>query len=115
VDRNEDGSPAIENTRCAQPGCEVYLCRAGCLELSFQCESCDQRFCVEHRMMLDGMAFCVTCAVAVTEDEEPECTCRRADVDLFDARGCELHDITSQWNTRLRAAREIGHYRREIA
>src|SRR5258706_10309679 len=45
VDRNEDGSPAIEITRCAHPGCAVYLCRAGCEHLSFQCEGCRKRFC----------------------------------------------------------------------
>ena len=29
-------------------------------------------------------------------DMEPECSCRQTDVDLFDARGCELHDSQSQ-------------------
>lgn len=25
-------------------------------------------------------------------EPEPECTCEQTDVDLFDARGCELHN-----------------------
>ena len=37
VDRDEDGAPYIETTRCAHPGCEVYLCKAGCEHLSFAC------------------------------------------------------------------------------
>ena len=36
-------------------------------------------------------------------DHEPECSCRQIDVDLFDARGCELHDLESAWNMTLRA------------
>jgi hypothetical protein len=103
VDRNEDSSPAIESARCSQPGCEVYLCRAGCMELSFQCEDCGNRFCGEHKLTLDGFPFCLTCAIANLETQEPECECRQTDVDLFDARGCELHDSGSRWNERPRA------------
>lgn len=44
VDRNEDGSPAIETTRCSHPGCAVYLCQAGCEHLSFFCEGCRSRW-----------------------------------------------------------------------
>jgi hypothetical protein len=35
-------------------------------------------------------------------DREPECSCRQTDVDRFDARGCELHDTSSAWNTAIR-------------
>ena len=35
---------------------------------------------------------------AILNGEEPECTCSQSDVDLFDARGCELHDDASRWN-----------------
>jgi hypothetical protein len=72
VDRNEDGSPAIENKRCAHPGCEVYLCHAGCLHLSFFCEGCRSRFCGEHKVSLDGLELCADCAIRVVEDQEPE-------------------------------------------
>src|SRR5215469_13231902 len=34
---------------------------------------------------------------AILDGEEPECTCRRSDVDLFDARGCDVHDPNSPW------------------
>jgi hypothetical protein len=36
-------------------------------------------------------------------NREPECSCRQTDVDRFDARGCELHDPSSAWNTAIRA------------
>ncbi len=34
---------------------------------------------------------------------EPECTCQRVDVDLYDVRGCELCDPQSQWNRDCKA------------
>jgi hypothetical protein len=110
VDRNEDGSPAIENTRCANPGCDVYLCRAGCEHFSFQCEGCHKRFCSEHKVTFDGFQFCPACAIAEVEAHEPECDCRQTDVDLFDAQGCEFHDPASPWNVRLRTLRAIQQY-----
>jgi hypothetical protein len=88
VDRNEDGSPAIQSTRCAHPGCEVYLCRAGCEHLSFTCDACGRRFCSDHIVALSGLPYCVGCAVEAVESQEPECECRQTDVDLFDAAGC---------------------------
>jgi len=98
VDRNED---------CAHPGCEVYLGRAG---LSFQCEGCRRRFCAEHKLVLDGSPYCLVCAVAVVESQEPECECQQTDVDLFDAEGCEFHNPASRWNARLRAVTAIQRY-----
>ena len=103
VDRNEDGSPAIENTRCARLGCEVYLCRAGCEHLSFRCDACRKRFCGGHKVALDSVAYCLECAVEAVESQEPECECRQSDVDMFDAKGCEFHNPSSPWNVRLRA------------
>jgi hypothetical protein len=38
---------------------------------------------------------------------EPPCSCHQTDVDLFDARGCELHDSTSAWNARTPATMDI--------
>jgi hypothetical protein len=103
VDCNEDGSPALENERCCHPGCEVDLCHAGCEHLSFFCESCRSRFCGEHKVSLDRMELCASCAIAVVEDQEPECGCSQSDADMFDASGCEFHNPNSPWNVRLRA------------
>jgi hypothetical protein len=110
VARNEDGSLAIENTRCAHPGCEVCLCRSGCEHLSFQCEGCRKRFCSEQQVALDRVAYCLVCAVEEVENQEPECECRQTDVDLFDAAGCEFHNPGSPWNVRLRALTAIQQY-----
>jgi hypothetical protein len=44
------------------------------------------------------------------EDQEPGCTCTQTDVDLFDARGCELHDPNSWWNVALRAVTPVQVY-----
>ena len=110
VDRNEDGSPAIETTRCAQPGCEIYLCRAAGDHLSFECDACRRRFCDAHRVMLDRAPYCLRCAVAVVESHEPECECTQTDVDLFDPRGCELHDSRSQWNVQRQAVISVQQY-----
>ena len=110
VDRNEDGSPAIETIRCAHPGCEVYLCQAGCEHLSFTCEACGGRFCLEHKVILDYLELCIRCALESVESQEPECACSQSDVDVFDARGCPLHDGNSSWNSRLRALTLIREY-----
>jgi hypothetical protein len=110
VDRNEDGSAAIENERCAHPGCEVYLCRAGCEHLSFRCEGCHRRFCSAHKVTIDELALCMECAVEAVESQEPECECAQTDVDLFDRRGCEYHDSASPWNIRLRAVTIAQQY-----
>ena len=110
VDRNADGSPAIENTRCGHPGCEVYLCHAGCEHLSFTCYACGGRFCSEHKVALDCVAYCLGCAVETVESQEPECDCHQSDVDLFDAVGCEFHNPASLWNVRLRAVTAVQKY-----
>jgi hypothetical protein len=99
IGRNEDGSPAIEN----ELGCEVYLCQARCEHFAFFCEGCRTRFCGEHKVGLDGMELCADCAMAMVEDQEPECECAQSDADLFDAAGCEFHNLNSSWNVRLRA------------
>jgi hypothetical protein len=107
VDRNEDGSPAIESTRCAHPSCEVYLCHAGCEHLSFTCDACGGRFCGEHKVTLDGMPYCFACAVEAVQSHESECDCHQSDVDMFDAAGCEYHNPMSRWNVRLRAVTAV--------
>jgi hypothetical protein len=109
VGHNEYGS-TVEGSRCAHPGCEVNLCQPGRAPFSFQCEGCGGRFCAEHRITLDGLPFCLACAISEVESQEPNCECRQTDVDLFDARGCELHDSSSPWNLRMRAVRAIQEY-----
>jgi hypothetical protein len=89
--RNEDGSPYPETTCCA----------------------CRRRFCADHKVVLDGVAYCLGCAVAEVESQEPECECQRTDVDLFDAAGCELHNPASPWNVRLRALTAIQQYEQQ--
>lgn len=110
VDRNEDGSPAIETTPCAHSWCEVHLCQAGCEHPSFTCEACGKRFCAEHKVTLDELELCLGCALESVESQEPECQCTQSDVDVFDARGCPLHDGDSAWNLRLRALSLVEEY-----
>ena len=112
VDRNEDGSPYIETERCAHPGCEVYLCHAGCEHLSFACDGCRKRFCQGHGFRVDGELMCIACAADLLSMEEPDCDCHQSDVDLFDARGCPAHDVMSPWNSRLRALTAVQEYER---
>jgi len=113
VDRNEDGSPVIERERCAHPGCAVSLCLTGGEHLSFTCYACRRRFCADHKVALDGVAYCLGCAVEEVESQEPECECRQTDVDLFDAAGCEFHNPASPWNVRLRAVTAIQEYEQQ--
>ena len=71
VDRNEDGSPYFETTRCTSPGCEVYLCQAGCEELSFACDSCNHRFCLAHLVLIpDGTPRPLKCCAACAGEVE---------------------------------------------
>ena len=115
VDRNEDGSPAIEATRCAHPACETYLCKAGCEHLSFDCEGCGKRFCADHKLTMDGLSYCLACMVSDVYDQEPDCECRQTDVDIFDPRGCEYHDSRSEWNVRLRAVTAMQQYEASLS
>jgi hypothetical protein len=103
VDRNEDGSPAIETTRCAHPTCQTWLCHAGCEHLSFACEGCTKRFCNSHKFTVDAYPYCIDCALADIEAQEPACECQQIDVDLVDPRGCELCNSSSEYNVRRRA------------
>jgi len=114
VDRDEDGRPEVpETTRCAHPGCEVYLCGAGCTELSFECDACNARFCSDHGLTFPEGRYCLACALEAVESYEPECECHQTDVDQCDASGCELHDSRSDWNVRLRAVTAMQQLERE--
>jgi hypothetical protein len=113
VDRSEDGAPEVpEARRCAQPGCEVELCKAGCEELSFECEGCSKRFCQEHDVRIYGMPHCLPCALDAVYSEEPPCHCQQVDVDRDDATYCDLHYSQSDWNRRLRAVTAAQEYER---
>ena len=75
-DRNEDGSPYFETTRCAAPGCEVRLCGSTCQELSFACDACGHRFCLSHLFLIpDGtdrpLKCCPECAACCKETIAP--------------------------------------------
>lgn len=77
VDRNEDGSPAIESTKCAHPDCQVYLCGAFCQQLSMLCDACGQRFCLAHGdIVFDGAQYCAPCFLAMRQAvlEDSGCT-----------------------------------------
>ena len=113
VDQDEDGFPSVPDTRrCNYTGCEVDLCRAGCRDLSFSCEGCGRWFCTAHRVSMFDSAYCPACAVEAVEANEPECGCHQTDVDLFDPRGCELHDDCSLWNQMRRQVTSIEQYER---
>lgn len=117
VDRDDDGAPYLETTRCAHPGCEVYLCAAGCEHLSFACDGCGARVCESHGLHFAYERLCISCATDLLA-LEPECECRQADVDVFDATGCPYHDTRSTWNVRRRqitAAQEYEPMTKEIA
>ena len=47
--------------------------------------------------------------------EEPECECQQTDVDLFDPRGCELHDSRSRYNRALTMVEKYDRNEREVA
>ena len=104
VDRDEDGAPEVPAAGpCALAACGRTFCTEGCEERTFVCD-CGHRFCRDHAIAAAGVELCPECAIQFVEDE-PECCCCRVDVDSYDARGCEFHDLSSSWN-RFRAAME---------
>ena len=85
VETDEDGPYAeIETTPCHDDNCTRKLCSC-CPQ--FVCDCCGLTFCLE--------------ASHIGHEEEPECTCVQTDVDMVDARGCELHNtrypVTRYW------------------
>ncbi len=84
VDRNEDGSPAIEATPCAHPDCPVYLCQAGCEHLSFVCDACAKRYCAAHPVFtLDGERFCGECFLEMRRARLSEVDCTPEEIVAF--------------------------------
>ncbi len=74
-----------------------------------ECPHCSEPI-AEHEstVMQANELWHTSCLRRSREDEpEPECTCHQTDVDLFDARGCELHDSRSGWNYRQEQLRLI--------
>lgn len=58
------------------------------------CDGCGAGFAIEELHAVDDgtpipLFVCATCKAEM--EHEPACTCRRVDVDLLDARGCEAH------------------------
>jgi hypothetical protein len=103
ADRDEDSFPAIETTRCAHPGCEVYLCSAGCEHLSFACDACGQRFCDAHVIVVpDGkenrpLECCSTCAAwFAAEEAQPENAVTTAEAAALDAEELVLFGSVSR-------------------
>jgi hypothetical protein len=106
VDRNEDGSPAIETSRCALPGCEVYLCHAGCRHLSFTCDACGRRFCDAHLVQVpDGeenrpLDCCAACAACfAVEEEQPDNAVSAMEAARLDAEELALFGSVSRAHT----------------
>jgi hypothetical protein len=72
-------------------------------------------FEAHHRTCLYCAAIERTDALLEVRIPEMECECRRTDVDLFDPRGCPVHDANSPWNVRLRATTSVQMYESEVA
>lgn len=88
--RDEEGYPiAAEPLRCDS-------CWHACAELSP---------CTWDATLMVG-----ACCAVHPEELEPACECRMDGGDLFDPRGCELHDSESPWNIRLRAVSSVQRY-----
>ena len=120
-DRDEDGHSEIPGPAYANPSCSVWICAAGCAEhFSFACDGCGQTSCPRHATeMPDGanrpLKLCAVCTadavLAELEDQEPDCTCQQTAADLFDARGCQLHDAMSAYNCKLRTFTAVQYGR----
>ena len=50
------------------------------------------------------------CLQDALESNEPECECVPTAADLFDPRGCDLHDDRSDYNRLLRLATDSERY-----
>lgn len=61
---------------------------------TMKCDGCCYRYAVPELHMIDDgtdspLFLCADCKRQL--EHEAECTCRQVDVDLVDARGCEVH------------------------
>lgn len=63
------------------------------------CVRCNDSPCACLREQIDAEEL----AALDPRNYEPECTCMRVDVDLYDSRGCELCDQQSEWNRACKA------------
>lgn len=88
-----------------------------------QCEGCNSSQAEPLLWIGDGWNFrgCRVCAsecarqLAEEGAREPNCACRQTDVDLFDSRGCALHDPSSDYNAHLRAVTLVDRYKQAVA
>jgi hypothetical protein len=110
VDRNEDGSPAIEDVRAGvavEHGSDFLTGRIAALRASLA------GACEAHGLNVAGDRLCIACAADLLE-LEPECECSQTDVDVFDPRGCPYHDSLSPWNVRRRAVTSAWQYQQSF-
>ena len=92
---------------CADETCRAWICAAGCRELSFSCDGCSRVFCESHQINFQGLRLCTACLQEALEANEPECECVPSGApDLFDARCCEFHNASSDYNVLLRRITE---------
>ena len=70
----------------------------------------------------DHRSACAMCAAIAAEDAifyaqpaEPECSCQLDAGDLFDPRGCDVHNANSPWNVRMRAVSSMDRYEGMVA
>jgi hypothetical protein len=105
VERDEESGYAVI-TASPCHSCSKLLC-ASCDQ--FKCDGCEKLFCADHMISLpDGtetpLHVCDACWLLDAEQFlfEPECECATGG-DLFDPRGCELHNSSSWWNEKQRA------------
>jgi|SRR6266568_3838581 len=101
------GEAVIPTIHWFYQGCPVELCPS-CEQ--FACDGCGHTMCQDHRINLQGLALCIGCLQETLEANEPECWCQQTDVDVFDPRGCELHDDRSDYNRLLRLATDRDRY-----
>lgn len=75
-----------------------------------ECPRCLEPIAEHEHQIMDGDTLMHADCWRRDQEEEPEpgCTCSQTDVDLFDARGCELHDQRSSWNYRQERLRLLA-------
>jgi len=111
VDRSEDGEPEIPGHECADEFCRAWICPAECQELSFSCDGCSRVFCESHQINFQGLRLCTACLQEALERNEPECECVPSGApDQFDARRCDFHNASSDYNVLLRRVTDIQRY-----
>src|SRR5437899_3236814 len=110
VDRDEDGAREVPGQKCDDEFCRKWICKAGCQELSFECDGWGHKFCESHQINFQSMRLCIGCLQETLEANEPPCSCQQTDVDLFDAADCDFHNDRSDFNRLMRVATDRERY-----